>query len=61
MSMLKTLKLVAAKPAPANATDRNREKLVRYLNEQKALVTAQLAGQPFGASPPLGVSASLSG
>jgi len=30
MSMLKTLKLVAAKPAPANATDRNREKLVRY-------------------------------
>jgi hypothetical protein len=50
MSMLKTLKLVAAKPAPANATDRNREKLVRYLNEQKALVTAQLAGQPFGAT-----------
>ena len=50
MSMLKTLKLVAAKPAPADAKGRNREKLVRYLTEQKALVTAHLAGEPFDAT-----------
>ena len=50
MSMLKTLKLVAAKPAPANATARNREKLVRYLTEQKALVAAHLAGETFNAT-----------
>lgn len=50
MSMLKTLKLVAAKPAPADAKARNREKLVRYLTEQKALVAAQLAGETFNAT-----------
>lgn len=50
MSMLKTLKLVAAKPAPADAKGRNREKLVRYLVEQKALVAAHLAGEPFNAT-----------
>lgn len=50
MSMLKTLKLVAAKPAPANATARNREKLVRYLTEQKALVAAHLSGEIFNAT-----------
>lgn len=50
MSMLKTLKLVAAKPAPTDANGRNREKLTRYLTEQKALVTAHLAGEPFNAT-----------
>lgn len=50
MSMLKTLKLVAAKPAPADAKGRNREKLVRYLTEQKALVAAHLAGETFNAT-----------
>lgn len=50
MSMLKTLKLVAAKPAPADAKGRNREKLVRYLTEQKALLAAHLAGEPFNAT-----------
>ena len=50
MSMLKTLKLVAAKPAPTDANGRGREKLLRYLAEQKALVAAHLAGQPFSAT-----------
>ncbi len=45
MSMLKTLKLVATKPTPADAKGRNREKLIRYLTEQKALVAAHLAGE----------------
>ena len=44
MSMLKTLKLIAAKPVPADAKTRNREKLIRYLTDQKALVTEKLGG-----------------
>lgn len=47
MSMLKTLKLVAAKPAPSDAKTRNREKLIRYLADQKALVAAQLGGPAY--------------
>lgn len=47
MSMLKTLKLVAAKPAPSDAKTRNREKLIRYLTDQKALVGAQLGGPAY--------------
>lgn len=47
MSMLKTLKLVAAKPAPSDTKTRNREKLIRYLADQKALVGAQLGGPTY--------------
>lgn len=51
MSLLKNLKLTAAKPNPAiDAKGRARVKLVRYLEEQKALVTAQLAGKLYQAS-----------
>lgn len=51
MSLLKTLKLSAAKPQsqPANAQDRNREKLRSYLAEQRALIEATVAGKPFAA------------
>ena len=51
MSVLKTLKLAAVKPTHyVNAKDRAREKITSYLDEQRALVTAQLEGKPFHAT-----------
>ncbi|WP_037458980.1 hypothetical protein [Skermanella stibiiresistens] len=52
MSLLKNLKLTAAKPTPiaSDAKANARAKLVRYLGEQKALVTAQLEGKLFQAT-----------
>lgn len=51
MSLLKSLKLSAAKPQnqPANPQDRGREKLRGYLAEQRALVEATIAGKPYSA------------
>lgn len=51
MSLLKTLKLSAAKPQtqPTTAQDRGRQKLRSYLAEQRALVEATVAGTPFAA------------
>ncbi|MGV9008070.1 hypothetical protein [Brevundimonas sp.] len=51
MSLLKSLKLSAAKPQaqPANPQDRNREKLRGYLAEQRALIAATVAGKPYAA------------
>lgn len=51
MSLLKSLKLSAAKPQtqPANPQDRNREKLRGYLAEQRALIEATVAGKPYAA------------
>lgn len=51
MSLLKSLKLSAAKPQsqPASPQDRNREKLRTYLAEQRALVEATIAGKPYAA------------
>jgi len=51
MSILKTLKLTAAnRNAPLTPEQMLRGKLVRYLNEQKALVEAEIAGTPFVAT-----------
>ena len=51
MSVLKTLKLSATKPTHyVNAKDRAREKIIGYLDEQRALVTAELEGKPFHAT-----------
>lgn len=48
MSILKTLKLAAATPANPGASEYGfRDKLVRYLNEQKALAEAEIAGTQF--------------
>lgn len=51
MSLLKSLKLSAAKPQsqPASAQERNRDKLRSYLAEQRALVEATIAGKPYAA------------
>ncbi|WP_415013727.1 hypothetical protein [Brevundimonas sp.] len=51
MSLLKSLKLSAAKPQsqPASPQERNREKLRGYLAEQRALVEAAIAGRPHTA------------
>lgn len=51
MSLLKSLKLSAAKPQsqPVSPQDRNREKLRSYLAEQRALVEAAIAGKPYSA------------
>lgn len=51
MSLLKSLKLSAAKPQaqPSNPQERNREKLRGYLAEQRALVEAAIAGKPHTA------------
>ncbi len=48
MSVLKSLTLVAAKPAKVTSPkDRGREKIVAFLNEQRSLVTALLEGTSF--------------
>lgn len=50
MSLLKNLKLSSAKPAPiADAKERSRAKVLRYLEEQKALARAHLEGKLFEA------------
>ncbi len=50
MSLLKNLKLSSAKPAPiADAKERSRAKVLRYLEEQKALAQAHLEGRLFEA------------
>jgi hypothetical protein len=51
MSLLKSLKLSAAKPQaqPANPQDRGRAKLRSYLAEQRALIEATIAGKPLAA------------
>ncbi len=51
MSLLKSLKLSAAKPQsqPASPQERNRDKLRGYLAEQRALVEATIAGKPHTA------------
>ena len=51
MSLLKSLKLSAAKPQskPASPQERNRDKLRGYLAEQRALVEATIAGKPYAA------------
>ena len=53
MSLLKSLKLSAAKPQnqPASPQERNREKLRGYLAEQRALVEATVSGKPYAAVP----------
>ncbi|MFK4794337.1 DUF6641 family protein [Sphingobium sp. ZW T5_29] len=51
MSILKTLKLTAAaRNAPLTPEQMLRGKLVGYLNEQKALAEAEIAGAPFVAT-----------
>jgi hypothetical protein len=51
MSVLKTLKLADAKPVHnVTAKDRGRAKLINYLDEQRALVSAQLEGKTFQAT-----------
>lgn len=48
MSILKSLKLAAAAPInPGNTQNGFRVKLLRYLEEQKALVEAEIAGTAF--------------
>lgn len=51
MSLLKSLKLSAAKPQsqPASPQERNRDKLRGYLAEQRALVEAAISGKPYAA------------
>ena len=51
MSILKTLKLATASPTNA-ATSPNgfRDKMLRYLKEQKALAEAEIAGTQFAAT-----------
>ena len=51
MSLLKSLKLSAAKPQsqPASPQERNRDKLRGYLAEQRALVEAAITGKPHAA------------
>lgn len=51
MSILKTLKLASAAPAnPAASEYGFRDKMLRYLNEQKALAEAQISGTEFTAT-----------
>ena len=51
MSILKTLKLTAAtRNVPLTPEQMLRGKLVGYLNEQKALAEAEIAGTPFVAT-----------
>lgn len=51
MSILKTLKLAAATPANQGASKFGfRDKLLRYLAEQKALAEAEIAGTQFTAT-----------
>lgn len=51
MSILKTLKLTVASPANANVREHGfRAKLLRYLEEQKALAEAETAGTTFTAT-----------
>ena len=51
MSILKTLKLTAAtRNAPLTPEQMLRGKLVSYLDEQKALVEAEISGTPFVAT-----------
>jgi hypothetical protein len=51
MSILKTLKLAAATPANPGASEfAFRDKLLRYLKEQKALAEAEIAGTQFSAT-----------
>ncbi|EZP73673.1 hypothetical protein BV96_01116 [Sphingomonas paucimobilis] len=48
MSILKSLKLTAASPTNANAREHGfRAKLLRYLEEQKAVAEAEIAGTTF--------------
>ena len=55
MSVLKTLKLgkAAPTPAPADAKGRARAKVVAHLEQQKALLAAQLEGKAFEATRPV--------
>ncbi len=55
MSVLKTLKLgkAAPTPAPADAKGRARAKVVAHLEQQKALVAAQLGGKASEATRPV--------
>lgn len=51
MSILKTLKLTAATPIKASSSEHGfREKLLRFLNEQKALAEAEISGTVFHAT-----------
>lgn len=51
MSILKSLKLTAAAPANPDASEHGfRTKLLRYLEEQRALAEAEIAGTPFQAT-----------
>lgn len=51
MSILKSLKLTTAKPANPGASEHSfRTKLLRYLEEQRALAEAEIAGMPFQAT-----------
>lgn len=48
MSILKSLKLAAATPVNSGAHEHGfRAKLLAYLNEQRSLAEAEIAGQPF--------------
>ena len=55
MSVLKTLKLgkAAPTPAPADANGRARSKVIEHLEQQKALLAAQLEGKAFEATRPV--------
>ena len=55
MSVLKTLKLgkAAPTPAPADAKGRARAKVAAHLEQQKALLAAQLEGKAFEATRPV--------
>lgn len=51
MSILKTLKLATAMPANASASENGfRGKMLRYLDEQKALAEAEISGTQFTAT-----------
>ena len=55
MSVLKSLKLskVAPMAVPADAKERARAKVVAHLEQQKALLAAQLEGESFEATRPV--------
>ena len=55
MSVLKTLKLGKAAPTavPADAKSRARAKVIAHLEQQKALLAAQLEGKAFEATRPV--------
>ena len=55
MSVLKTLKLGKAAPAPtpANAKDHARAKVVAHLEQQRQLLAAHLEGKAFEATRPV--------